>query len=164
MMPTILAALGRAQKLEAMRRGFTSKTDPGSGVYTSLLVVALILMLVVVGLLVLNRMQQGRQAREKGSARSLFREVLRKLSLASKDRALLRRVADELKLENPAVMLLTPGIFAETAYAYAGAKTGNAGADLQRLALICKRIFKQDLPPPTQAETEPPPVDGRPRA
>ncbi len=159
MMPAIVAALGRAQKLEAMRRGFTSKTEPGSGVYTSLLVVALILMLVVVALLVLNRMQQGRQAREKGSARSLFREVLRKLSLASKDRALLRRVAEDLKLENPSVMLLTPGLFAETVYAYASAKTGKAAGDLQRLALICKRVFKQDLPPPSQADAEPPSVD-----
>ena len=155
MIHSILIALGRSDRLEAMRRGFTSKSEPGSGVWTGMLVLVIIGVVVIIGLLILNRVQGGREASHKNSAGNLFRDVLGELSLGLNDRALLRRVVKELKLAQPASMLLTPKLFAEAAYGYLTAKEGKAGADMQRLETICQQLFGQPIPePPPPTETK----------
>ena len=64
------------------------------------------------------------------------------------DRALLCRIAQEMKLENPTVMLLTPQLFAEVAYNYTATKPGKSAMDLKRLSAICKQLFGQEMPQP----------------
>jgi hypothetical protein len=151
MMYLILAALGRSDRLEAMRRGFTSKGDPGSDVWQGMVVISVVGFAIIGGLLILNRAQLRRSEAAKGDAASLFREVLGALHLGVKDRALLRRIASEMKLENPTVALLTPELFAEFAYTYIAAKPGAAKGEASRLASICKAIFDVDMPPPKGA-------------
>lgn len=151
----ILIALGRSDRLEAMRRGFTSKSESGSGVWTGMLVVVIIGVITIIGLLILNRIQGGKEARHKSSAANLFREVLGELSFGLHDRALLRRVVKELRLAHPVAILLTPKLFSEAAYAYLSAKEGKAGADMQRLGTICQQLFGQPMPelsPPAETK------------
>jgi hypothetical protein len=144
----ILAAMDRAGKLEAMRRGFTSKSEPDSGVWLNMLLVILVGLLVVAALLVLNRIQQGKKENKASTSWNLFREVMDKLSLSFHDRSLLRNVAAEAKLTNPTLMFLTPELFAEVVYSYTATKTGKSKSDLTRLASICKRLFGRPLPRP----------------
>ncbi len=152
MILVILAALGRAEKLEAMRRGFTSKNEPDAGTWSGMISVALVGVVAIAVLLILNRVQQGKKWRDKGGAHGLFREVLRALSLSYGDRRLLRRLASDMALENPTVMLLTPQLYAEAAYGYVATKRGSAGTTMPRLAAICRRVFNQELPPPSSSE------------
>jgi hypothetical protein len=142
----VLATLNRAERLEAMRRGFTSKTDPESGILTSMVVVVVIGLFVVLLLLLLNRAQQDRGVRKGKTPQGLFKEVLSKLKLGWPDRMLLRRVASELRLKNPTVMLLTPKIFAESASRYVSGRSGRSRADMTRLRAIHRQVFGQDLP------------------
>jgi len=167
MISFILAALGRAEKLEAMRRGFTSKNEPEAGTWSGLISVALVGVVAIAVLLILNRVQQGKKWRDKGGVHGLFRDVLRTLSLSFSDRRLLRRLASEMALENPTAMLLTPQLYAEAVYGYVATKRGSAGSVMTRLEAVCRQIFNQELPPPPSAETldaaidTPPP--GKPR-
>lgn len=151
MIASFVIAIGRSDRLEAMRRGFTSKTEPGSGVWTSLVIVVVVGLLAMLVLLFLNRTQQNKEQGKSESAHALFKHVLSQLKLGLQDRSLLRRVATELKLKNPTVMLLTPQIFAETSFAYIAKKPGQSRADMARLQTVFKQIFRQDMPKP-QAE------------
>lgn len=152
----ILAALKRTERLEAMRHGFAHKTDPGTNIWMGIIVVAVVGLLVILILLLANRAQQDRQTGKAKSPQFLFKDVLRRLKLGFKDRALLRRIANDLRLENPAVMLLTPQIFAETIHVYLARKPGSAKTDMTRLTAICRRLFDQEIPPPRREKPKGP--------
>ncbi len=48
---------------------------------------------------------------ERGDPEKLFRDLLKRLSLSSPQRQWLRRVAEELRLPHPAVLLFSPALF-----------------------------------------------------
>ncbi|MBN1346180.1 MAG: hypothetical protein JXQ73_26060 [Phycisphaerae bacterium] len=154
MIPWVLATIGRSERLDAMRRGFTSKSEPGSGAWTGLLVVLILIVAAILILLLVNRYQQGKAGARHSGAAGLFKEVLQKLPLGLQDRALLRRLASDMDLPNPTVMLLTPKLFAEISYTYVAGKPGETGSDLSRLASICKLLFGHDMPRPQPGEFE----------
>ncbi len=142
----LLAALGRAERLEAMRRGFTSKAEGGAAVWYGMLVVALIGVTLVGILLVVNRMQEKTKKGPEGSVNRLFLEVLFKLPIGLGEKLLLKRMSRGM--QNPTVMLLTPQLFSDAAHAYVAGPSGRAQADLAKLQRICQQLFDQPLPKP----------------
>lgn len=147
MMPMLVYALDRAQTLEAMRRGFTQKSEPGANIGPSLVVLAIAAVALLALLVILNRLQQGKPLTEAGSSEKLFRHVMKSLGFGMQDRSLLCRVASQLQLPNPVVMLLTPELLAETVYDFIAATPGrDAKTDLARFENISRRLFGQELP------------------
>lgn len=147
----ILAELGRAERLRAIREGFTSKSEAGSGVYTGLLIVVALGVVAIVVLALLHRFAEGTGKSSGGTPNSLFREVLRELPLGFQDKALLRRMAGDMQLANPTTVLLTPGLFEQCLQEYAAAHPKVSERDLHRYEAISQQLFQFE-PTPSGSE------------
>jgi len=145
--PGMLAALDLTKTLEGMRHGFVNQTEHGADLWWKILGLAFFSALAIALLVLLNRLQQGRSAAIAPNSGALFRQVIKELSLGLPDRIVLTRVAHELKLANPTIMLLTPQLFAETVRDYLAVSSGgNTAGEMTRLAAIHKRLFNQEMP------------------
>lgn len=81
---------------------------------THLLPILLVIAAIIAVVLLINRVQQRRSAgRLDDDPAKLFRTVIRRLPLTVFQRDLLHRMARDLSLDQPAVMLLGPHLFAE---------------------------------------------------
>lgn len=146
MMAWLLASLGRAERLEAMRRGFTSKAEGGSDAWLNMLIVAFIGVSLIGLLLIFNRMQEKTKKGPEGSAKKLYYEVLLKLPLSLGDKILLHRLSRGTS--NPTALLLTPQLFADAAHAFVAGRSQRAKSDLARFQRICEQLFDRPLPKP----------------
>lgn len=86
---------------------------------------------------VIRRMRR----RQTNSPRMLFQEVLRQLPLTIPQRELLRRIARDLALEHPAIILLSPQIFREHANRWMAASRNANNATRDRLLTLSGALF-----------------------
>jgi hypothetical protein len=101
---------------------------------------------VMVVLIAAERIRHWLRAREPDRPHRLFRRLLRGLGLTARQRRLLRDMAAHLRLEHPAVLLLSPQIFAAQSAAWAKVR-GRVPTD--ELAAVAKQLFEQTpLRPP----------------
>lgn len=118
-MSTVLAAGARKQPiLEAIRDALT---DPGSWASTyNLTWLGLVLVLIALIVLAVRWSRWVQQLPPRRNAQRLFLEALEVLELPESERRLLRRVAFELRLKQPILMLMSPGLFDQTCAKWLG--------------------------------------------
>ncbi len=157
MMPFVLGALSKTERLRAMRQGFVEQTDQGSDLWLKLFGLLVAAALCIALLYVLNRLQKGKAPTLIGDTWKLFREAMKSLSIRLTDRNLLQHVAGELKLVNPTSMLLSSEIYTTVAYDYMVRSPGKkTRAELSRLAAIHEQVFNCTMPPPPRTTDKAP--------
>ena len=85
----------------------------------------------------LHRRRRGEQCRPK----QLFRRLLLRLDLSVPQRDLLRRLATDRRLDNPAVLLLSRGIFESHASQWADGALGRSEETARRLQELTIKLF-----------------------
>ena len=107
-----MSLLSQLDKLTAVQRATRDHFQEGGSV-TAVLVVLVLLTGVILLTYNLARRQRGfsRAAAAKGDPHRLFRNVLDQLELTTPQYQWLQAVVKELKLEHPAVILLSPALF-----------------------------------------------------
>lgn len=117
---------------------------------------------IVGAVLLVNHMQHRRSAGHlDNDPRKLFRTALRQLPLSVFQRDLLQRIERDLSLDQPAVIFLSPQLFADHARAWIDRQTmtdsdGTAPPPAQLRELldgVSHALFATGLPAPTESET-----------
>ncbi|MCP4591571.1 MAG: hypothetical protein GY842_12595 [bacterium] len=125
---------GLSLRLQAVRDHFAH-----GGGWTGVLAVLGVLALCVLALAWVQRRREAAQHHEPNDPRKLFRTVLTDLGLSPRQRKTLHRVAADLKLEHPTIMLLSPHLFHEHVAAWTSTHT-NPPTD--ELAAVARRLFQ----------------------
>ena len=111
-----------------------------------------VLVLLAVGLLLLYLaaiLWQHHRRRHINNPRRLFGEVLRQLPLSVAQRDLLRRIARELGLDHPAVLVLSPQVFHSYSNRWMSASCSANQVTRERLDELAQALFpRADVPAP----------------
>jgi hypothetical protein len=121
------------ERMQAIRGHFAR-----GGRWSELIAVLLALAGCVLLLALVYRVHHAARRREPNHPSRLFRSLSRGLGLSARQRRILRRMAADLGLEHPAVMLLSPQLFREHSAAWARARRGVPAGDL---ADISAKLF-----------------------
>jgi len=114
----IPAVLGQMQRFEELRQALTREFND-NGSTTEILIVLLALAGLVALTWYLQRWQQGpKKVTEPFDAQALYAELLGKLDMPDDQRQLLETVAKDLRLPNPAVILISRRLFDENLLAW----------------------------------------------
>ena len=117
---------------EAVRDHLRRGGSPSTAMYVLLAVLSLAALLLIV-----HRLQErGERQPPVSDPRGLFRRVLHDLGLNVVERDLLRRMASDLRLENPTVMLLSPTLFERYVRKWREALEERGGVSAPRLKTL----------------------------
>ncbi len=106
----INALLLQANQLTDVQRAIRDRFQEGGSVKTVLLVMLALIAMVYTAYFLATRQQKGTGTTEPDPQR-LFRDLQGRLELTHHERHLLDRVAKDLRLKHPAVILLCPALF-----------------------------------------------------
>ena len=135
----MLAQLNVAAPLDRIH-GIRDRFSAG-GSTEGFIVVLLSMAALFVLLYVLSRTLRRWRFRQTDNPRKLFHEVIRNLPLTIPQRELLRRMARDLGLDHPAVMLLSPQIFRTHANQWMAASRNANAATRDRLLTLSGSLF-----------------------
>ncbi len=162
MIYVLLSNITRDERMRSIREAVRRHENTPGSLQTELLIILATLVVIALGLMILAGLQRTKRQRSPRNPGRLFREVLRPLELSFSERLLLRRVARNLKLNQPTMLLLSPQYFSQSAdnllkhSPWASARTSLRA----RLEAISRKLFgqpllKQDAPPAEEPEPEP---------
>jgi len=123
--------------LKAIQDQFRQGGTLGSVVLTVLGFVAVLAIVFAID----RAMRRARERPEPKRARRLFRDLMVRLQLSVPDCELLRRMADELQLAQPVVLLLCPELFAELSRRWRERAPSRSADAEARLAALAGRLF-----------------------
>jgi hypothetical protein len=124
------------ERLEAIHRHL-NREGSGQGMLLTLLGFAAFALL----LLVLNRLHTRSQAADMDRPGRLFRRMAQHLNLSLPQRGLLRRIASDLGLANPTVMLLGRRVFEARVQDWLASARAIKPDDRQRLEDLADHLF-----------------------
>jgi hypothetical protein len=148
MIPRTVDPAPPLERILGIRERFAGGGSTSAFVVVLLLIAATFLLLAVIA--VIARRWRRRRVY---SPRGLFLQSLRELALTVPQRELLRRIARELRLEHPTILLLSPTIFVEHANAWMSTTRNANLATRDRLSALARAIFGQR--PIASAEANP---------
>lgn len=141
MNPAFLLAVTPYERFMAIKERFSTGGSAGK----FFLVIGLLL-LAVATLALLATLARRWRARKIYNPRRLFLEVLRSVPLTVPQRDLLRRIARDLRLPHPTVLLLSPHIFTVHANAWMSASRNATPSMRTRLDGLQRAIYAPAAP------------------
>jgi len=109
------------------------------GFFTVLLLIIIAFLTLLLLAMVARRLRHRRVYNPK----SLFLEVLREVPLTIPQRDLVRRMARELRLEHPTVLLLSPQVYNEYANAWMSTSRNANIATRERIDVIARVLYEE---------------------
>lgn len=146
MSPTCLAKITPLDRLMAIRDRFATGGSTGRFAAVLAAIAALFLVMVLIAWLI-----QRRRQKRVYNPKALFQDVLRQLPLTVPQRDLLRRLARDLRLEHPTVLLLSPQLFLESANAWMELARRANPATRAQLDDLARAIFAESTASPVAA-------------
>lgn len=122
------------ERLQALRDRFATGSGWGEVIAVLLVLAGCVLLLVL-----LHRLQHPGERREPDDPHRLFRGLLTGLNLTAEQRRILRNMATDLRLEHPAIILLSPELFREQASKWSKTRGNTRTAELR---VIAQRLFQ----------------------
>jgi hypothetical protein len=108
------------------------------GRWTEVAAVFLLLLSCTLVLSLISRRQHRSERPEPERPTRLFRQLLRQLGLTPREQRLLRRMAADLRLAQPTMILLSPKLFSEQAAAWSKSHTNTPTDEIDAIA---RRLF-----------------------
>ncbi|HUU85737.1 MAG TPA: hypothetical protein VM243_19755 [Phycisphaerae bacterium] len=133
---SLLLQTSSSERLEALRRQFSGGGNWSESFLTLLAFAALFALL-----LMIHRLQQRRQRRDINDPWKLYRQLLKHLGLSAPQREVLRRIAADLRLQHPSVLLLGRTIFNRHATRWQERARHVRRDDLRRIEEIVGKLF-----------------------
>lgn len=137
MTPVLLQSDQMPQFYRAVREQFNQ-----GGTIGSMLIVLASFAALVLLVYVLNRLEQRATTNtEPSDAQRLFRDVVGRLGLNEAQRQLLESVAKDLRLRNPAILLLSERLFDQHVQEWVGRQKSGATGCEQAVSRMRSRLF-----------------------
>ena len=125
-----------AQRLEALQQRFSRSGTWGDAILPLVGAIALFALLWL-----LYSLQRRRQRADIDHPGKLFRRLVQRLDLSTPQRHLLYRMAAELRLPNPSVLLLGGQVFETQARLWLAIGRGSRPGNSRRIAELGRRLF-----------------------
>lgn len=106
-----VAALAQFNRLTVFQRAVRDRFREGGSATTVLLVLLLLAGVVLLVLILSRRARNRRMPEPRNEPAELFKELLDELDLSPPQRRLLSRVATDLQIEHPTVLVVCPALF-----------------------------------------------------
>ncbi len=134
MIASLVAFAPLGERMEGIRGHFA-----GGGRWSGVIVVFAALAACLLVLAVVQHVRDTAKRREPDHPGRLFRTLLGGLALTARQRHILQRMATDLRLEHPAMVLLSPELFREQAAAW---EKVARNAPTRELVAIERRVFQ----------------------
>lgn len=121
--------------------------------FADLMLAAVVIALGIVLLYGLLRLVQRRQRVFLRHPGKLFAEILKRIPVSPAQRELLRRIARDLRLEHPAILLLAPRVFRNQTNRWMSLTRSANPHTRQRLDFLAETLFPPSRHPPAPAPT-----------
>jgi len=131
-----VVAITPYERFMAVKDRFSTGGSTGKFVFVVGLLLLMVLLLALISTL-LRRWQK----RKVYNPKRLFLDVLRTTPLTVPQRDLVRRIARDLRLPHPAILLLSPRIFTENANAWMSASRNANTHTRDKLSALATSIF-----------------------
>jgi hypothetical protein len=143
----IASLLLQTGELETFQRGVREQFQRGNTVQGILIAMAAASALAVVVYFLNARQQRVKKPPRPTDPNRLFSRLLDRLELSWTDRRWLERIAQDLELAHPTVILLSPAFFDECVQTWRQARPGAApGVDKRALVGLRARLFPATSP------------------
>ena len=136
--PMVLAQM---QRFDELRRALTREFSDHNSTNEILIVLAALAALVILTWLLQRWQQRPRTVSEPFDAKGLFTELLGKLDMPDDQRHLLETMANDLRLPNPAVILISRRLFDENLIAWQSRRHSDRPAGDVLPGRIRQRLF-----------------------
>ena len=141
MMHILLQATGRVDPREVLQRHFAKDAWDTQSWTGFIAVAAAIAIFVVILHFILYYQKRVEQTPQLRRPDKLFREVTRLLGLTSQHRAVLSRIAGDLKMRSPTSMLLSPASFSAASQQWLSLQDTSSGKHEDELHAIARLLF-----------------------